>query len=185
MQIEIQTVQVRVNKANESWTFNPGHIDEDAAARVIQYVWEYGVRQILNDAAASAKTEGEAFGLVQKRFENLLSGTIRASGGRESDPVRAEAIRIASDKVKSALKKAGYKLADIDAKLIRARALELISKDPAITQLAKENVEAKAALSVDVSDILEGFDLGGMPIHEDEPEEEAEVEDEVEETEGA
>ena len=48
-----------------------------------RHVLDYGIRQILNDARASAKTDDEAVSMVEKRLENLLSGTLRASAIRE------------------------------------------------------------------------------------------------------
>lgn len=165
MQVELKTQEVRVVKADHAFTINPA----DLPAHVVDHVWAYGLRQILNDAAASAKTKDEALGMAQKRYDNLLAGTLRAATGRESDPVRAEAIRIASDKVKKALVAKGHKLADVKASQIRELAIGLVAKDPAITETAKANVEAAKALVIDADDIL------GDDFHLDLSEEEEEA----------
>lgn len=61
----------------------------------LDHVFAYGIRQILNDAMASAKTEAEGEASANKRLDNLMSGTLRASPVREGNPVRARAMELA------------------------------------------------------------------------------------------
>lgn len=66
----------------------------------IEHVVAYGIRQILNDAMASGKTDEERLGMAQKRLDNLMSGTLRAGGVREGNPVRKRALELAEASVR-------------------------------------------------------------------------------------
>lgn len=73
-------------------------------------------------------------------------------GGAPRDPVMAEAINIAKGKIREALKKKGQKA---DAAAITEAAKKLVSKNPAIMDLARERVaQAQAAATADLDDIL-------------------------------
>jgi hypothetical protein len=122
----------------------------------IEKIFAYGFQQLLNDAAAPAKDESEIMPLVQKRIDNLANGVLRASPNRESDPVKAEAIRIATGMVEKALKAKGLKVKDVGATKVRELAKELIAKNESITATAQANVTATKDLSIDVD--LEGLD---------------------------
>jgi hypothetical protein len=167
----LKTETVRVVKAETDYTVDPAQLPD----HVRDHVWAYGLRQILNDAAASAKNADEAKGMADKRFANLLAGTLRASSGRESDPVKAEALRLATAIVHKALRAKGFKIADVKPAQVRELALAKIEKDPDIMALAKANVEQAKALSVDADDILGDF----VPTPA-EADDESEVETEVE-----
>jgi hypothetical protein len=149
----LKTETVRVVKAETDYTVDPAQLPD----HVRDHVWAYGLRQILNDAAASAKNADEAKGMADKRFANLLAGTLRASSGRESDPVKAEALRLATAKVHTALRAKGHKIADVKPAQIRELALGLIAKDESYMTTAKANVEAAKAITVDADDILGDF----------------------------
>lgn len=118
-------------------------------------VFQYGLQQLMNDAAASAETDAEAIELATKRANNLRDGILRASAIREGDPIRAEAIRIATAKIEKAIKASGRKVKDYASADIRKNALALLEKDPTILAAAKVAVEAAAGLSVtvDLSDL--------------------------------
>ena len=97
LNIETNTNQsVFLKKAGES-------VDIDCSAMPMAsrvHVWNYGLRQILNDAMASAKNDDEALAFAQKRLDNLMSGTLRASGGgSKGNPVRKRAQEIAEGKI--------------------------------------------------------------------------------------
>lgn len=124
---------------------------------ILDHVFSYGLRQLVNDAMASGENASDKEALADKRIANLLAGTLRASAIREGDPIRAEAIKIATQRVEAAIRKTHNadpakcpKLADWKASDVRARALALIDKDPAIMAIAKANVEATQALDVEV-----------------------------------
>lgn len=113
----------------------------------LRKVFEYGIQQLLNDAAAPAKTPAEIAPLVEKRIVNLANGVLRATRIGGGDPVAREALRIATGMVAAALAKAGKKA---DAKQIRTLADALIGKRPDITATAAANVAATASLDVEV-----------------------------------
>lgn len=75
----------------------------------LDYIFAYGLKQVLADAHSSAKTLEEAKALSEKKLAALYEGTIRASSGRTSDPVLAEAKRLAKAALEKALKEAGKK----------------------------------------------------------------------------
>lgn len=77
----------------DGWTLG----GKPLSATVAEYLVNYGVRQCLGDAYASAGNVDEAVGMFGKRYDRLVDGTIgvRESGGvkREDDPVMALAVK--------------------------------------------------------------------------------------------
>jgi hypothetical protein len=121
-----------------------------------------GARNVLMDSHASitkesnpSDTEAAARAMAEKKLAALMAGEVRISSAREGDPVRAEALRSATAVIVAALKKAGTikKLADIDGKLLREKAGELIAKQPAFMERARETVDARKGATVDLADI--------------------------------
>jgi hypothetical protein len=113
-----------------------------------------GLRNILMDSHAGVTVEkfgddyvNESRKVAETKLTALYAGEVRTAGTRTSDPVKAEAMKIATGKVKTAAKKAGE---SYDAKQIRAMAESLVAKVPAITELAKKNVAENRALEVEV-----------------------------------
>jgi len=113
----------------------------------IAKVFEYGFQQLMNDAAAPAKSPAEIPALVQKRIDNLANGVLRASPIRTGDPVAREALRIATEHVNAAIKKADK---EADAATVRKLANALIAKDSSITDVARANVERTSGLDIEV-----------------------------------
>lgn len=127
---------------------------------VMAHVVAIGLRNILMDAHASVTrdevgddVQAQSLAASQKKLDAMYAGEVRTSSTRTGDPVRAEAIRIAVDKVKAALRKAGKKVTDYDAKAIRDAAEKKIT--PEILALAQKRVDEQKALGgdVDVSDL--------------------------------
>jgi hypothetical protein len=120
-----------------------------------------GLRNILMDSHASITTdeypnaderEAAARAMVDKKLDALMRGEVRVQSTREGDPVRAEAMRMATDIIKSALRKAGRKIADVDAKALREKAAALVT--PELLAKAKARVdETRAESAVDLSDL--------------------------------
>lgn len=142
-------------------------VDELSPA-VMDHVVYIGLRNILMDAHASATVaeHGESYvdvarGMAEKKLAAMLAGEVRTTASREGDPVRAEAIRIATDQIKAAMRKAGVKMQSEkfpDGKTpaeIRAGALRHIEKTPEIMELARKRVEESRASTVgDLSDLI-------------------------------
>lgn len=124
-----------------------------------------GLRNILMDSHASVtkeeypnddEREAAARAMVDKKLAALMSGEVRVASSREGDPVKAEAIRMASDIIKSALRKKGTKLSDVEPKAIREAAVRYLATEAgaAITEKARERVaEQRAASTVDLGDL--------------------------------
>src|SRR6185369_10463071 len=115
----------------------------------LDHVIYIGLRNILMDSHAGISTDepdyqAKAEAVANKKLAALMAGEVRVASTREGDPVKAEAVRIATDRIKAALRKAGRKVSDVDAKALRAKAGELVAKDPAILEMAAQRVaEAK------------------------------------------
>lgn len=133
----------------------------------LDHILYIGARNILMDshAGVNAKAQPElsaqdiidqSRATAEKKLAALLRGEVRTATTRESvDPVRAEALRMASAIVTAAIRKAGAKVADYEKTALRAAAEKVLAKDPTILdQAAKRVAETKAnAPTVDLSDI--------------------------------
>lgn len=116
----------------------------------LRKIFEYGLQRISNDSAASAKTDEEAVNLAKKRWANLESGIIRASGSRIGDPVKRRAMELAMNAVAGSVKfKAWYTEAKLKAsdKAVVAKQREQAEKHISnYMAQAKIDVEAQQAL---------------------------------------
>jgi hypothetical protein len=98
----------------------------------------------------------EALQSAFAEYEDAYEFGVRRTGTTRApaDPVAREALSIATDRVKAALKVRGYKLSGEDAMPaadIRKLAEQLIASDSAITDEAKRRVEAAKSVSVDLA----------------------------------
>lgn len=130
-------------------------------APVMAHVVYMGLRNILMDSHASHTKDADGDNFVAnsvatatRKLEAMYNGEVRSVGQREGDPVRAEAIRICIGHVKIALRKAGRKLADIDAKVIREKAIALLEKNPSIMAQAEKRVAELKATAIDVEGVV-------------------------------
>lgn len=75
------------------------HADVDVnrlSTDMLAHVFAYGLRQLLNDAAASGKTPDEKVGLFNKKLEALYAGDLRAQRASAS-PLERHARDIATE----------------------------------------------------------------------------------------
>jgi hypothetical protein len=155
-------------------------------------------------AAGHVLTENEANALNQVRFENLRNnfatkakegGTqedfdayassyqfgVRTGGGARLDPVQAEAMSLAKDQVKLAIKGAGKNLSDYKAAAITAAAEKLLAgpKGADIKQLAAKRVEEaqKAGASEVDTDLLDILNTAQAESAASEPQADASTEE--------
>ena len=138
MQLNLETTVTReIGKAGEM-TINLGEMPETS----LQYIFAYGLKQVLADAHSAAKTPEEARALSQKKLEALMRGEFRASSGRTSDPVLAEAKRLARAALEAALKAKGQKLANVEKAAVADAVSKLVPRymdeARAIVEKAKE-----------------------------------------------
>jgi len=159
--------KINIAKANAEL-----ELDDSAwPANSKEYVYNYGLTQMLNDTIAGYAVIGgqvcinkkplkdtspstfEAICLarVQKKIDALESGDVRAAGTRVGDPVKADAVELAIEMtVRGAFKKAGKPL---DAKAMRAAAIELVGRNPAYLHLAQKRADEAATLAAELADM--------------------------------
>lgn len=125
---------------------------EEFSEEVREYVFGYGLKQVLNDAGSAGKTPEEKLGMAQKKLDALLRGEVRAV--REGvDEVTSEARKIAEGLIKATLRAKGRKIGDIDKETLKRKVAELAER-PDIRTKAHDVVAARKGLSVDVGGLL-------------------------------
>jgi hypothetical protein len=107
-----------------------------------------------NNFAKKVKDAGASADLSALQSElDTYAGTyqfgVRTGGGVgvSRDPVMSEAMRIAKDKLRELIKKAGKKPSDFTNETITAKAKELLDRQPEILALAKQRVAEQQALA--------------------------------------
>lgn len=131
-------------------------------ANALQHAIMIGLRNILMDSHASITSdeypdatarEEAARAMVGKKLAALMSGEVRVQSTREGDPVRAEAMRMATAQITAKIRKAGKKVADYEAKAIREAAAKLVTPE----LLAKAKARVEETRTIDTGDLA---DLG-------------------------
>ncbi len=127
----------------------------------LDHILYIGARNILMDSHASitadefpnADQRQEAAGaMVQKKLDALMRGEVRVQSTREGDPIRAEALRMATAIITAKIKKAGKKVADYERAALREAAAKLIT--PELLAQAKARVaETQAIDTGDLADL--------------------------------
>lgn len=114
------------------------------------FVIQYGLGQLLRDSYVSGKTADEREGLLNKKVDKLINGTlsIRESNGRGADPLAREITRLSelatiNHFAKKGLKKAKVASADWTVVLNKFRV------HPTIAEKAAVNVAAMGEIEVD------------------------------------
>lgn len=82
---------------------------------VKEFIFAYGLKQLLNDAGSAGKTPDEKLAMGEKKLASLYEGTLRTArvGGGGKDPVAAEMDRIAWEVLRAAIMGQGRKLKDV------------------------------------------------------------------------
>lgn len=106
---------------------------------VRQYIFDYGLKQVLNDAGSAGKNADEKLAMANKKLDALYAGEVRQA--RESDPVRAEARKMARAVIDRELKKVKKEWDDFDpahmAKLLNERAAKFMDAAKVIVDQRK------------------------------------------------
>lgn len=142
----------------------------DFPANSKDFIFNYGLRQILNDCHSSIQAKDfettEAWheavnAAVQAKLSALESGdlTIRRTSSEPVDPVERVALRMAREAVKSALKANGLTVKKIgQEKFDELAAGHLDKNGDAIRKLAKAEVkrqaDAASAVEIDLSSLM-------------------------------
>lgn len=127
-------------------------VDFDAfAPNVRDYVIQYGLTQILNDAHSSVTATSEpdetkrhaaVEAMVDKKLAAMSAGKVQARVGGVRDPVKSRAIKIAMGLGKAIKGPDGKP----DGKAMRAAAIKMVEKYAFITERAKQQIADEAAL---------------------------------------
>lgn len=130
----------------------------EASSAVVEYIFNYGLKQMLNDVHASEKDAAAKLGLAQKKLDSLYRGEVaqqRVGGG---DPVAREMRAMAEADVKTKLKAMGKKVGDYDKEVLA----KVYGKQMEANEAAyRKAAEAKLAIkpkSVEVDDIMSLFE---------------------------
>lgn len=132
-------------------------VDTEALTPAVrEYIFNYGLKQVLNDAGSAGKTPDEKLGMAQKKLDALMRGEV-ARAREAVDEIGAEARRIARKRIGDALRAKGQKLKDVEAKAMDDAVAKLAQRAD-IMEAAREAVEARRGAAVGISDdILEGL----------------------------
>ncbi len=139
--------------------FTEGHVLRANEAAVLNQTYGENIRnnttalvkKAIEDAGGLENIDATALQAKVNSYINTYDFGVRRGGGlgRVSlDPVTKEAIRIASDKVKEALRKQGNNLKDIGAKKIRELAEQALEKYPQIREAAEQAVALKSEIGI-------------------------------------
>lgn len=157
-----------IDKANHTYEVDFASLPEVSRNRVI----EYGLTQLLSDAAASiattdkigtnrvpktgsdlVKANGDAKALCDQRIADLSAGVLRRVRTSSVDPVEAEATRVAISVVRkdkdflAFLAQHGFKATDKGATDELQSRVEAKKSDPAIRKIAVRRVKEMEELS--------------------------------------
>lgn len=141
--------------------FAEGHVCTAAEAGVLNQVLAENTRNNWADRVKKALEEGNFDkGAMQAEIDEYLEsydfGVRRGRG--PSDPVEREALNMAKDLIRGALRKKGFKIADISTDEINRLADEALVKNPEIAKEAKRRVDNRRNLTSVADDIdLEGI----------------------------
>ncbi len=132
--------------------YEEGHELTAGEASALNQTFHENIR---NNLAKKAK-EGSLTQAEVDAYSGTYQFGVRTGGGfAPRDPVMSEALRIAKDQIKAALKKKGRKVSDVEASAINEAAKKLVGQNPQILELAKQRVaEQQAAATEDLSSLV-------------------------------
>lgn len=122
---------------------------------VRQYIFDYGLKQVLNDAGSTGKNADEKLAMANKKLDALYAGEVRQA--RESDPVRAEARNMAKAAVMRDLKKVGKKVEDLADGQFASIVNDRLSRFMAAAKIVVDARKAAEPDDGDAADILAAF----------------------------
>jgi hypothetical protein len=120
---------------------------EGALSPVATHLVYLGLRNALMDSHAGVSDADKAREAAERKLARFYDGEVRATAVREADPVRAEAMRMATKAVEAAYVKKGVKRKDFDRKVITADARANVEKFMAT---ANKNLKAAKAVNIEV-----------------------------------
>lgn len=160
----MEQITIAGKEFNVPLRYEEGHELTAGEASALNQTYHENIRNNLSKRVKEAEEAGafdhaEFQKTVDKYAEEYQFG-IRAAGtgGRTTDPVMSEAMRIAKKQIGELLKKNGKKASDYTTETINGAAKALLAKDSAIMDLARQRVaEQQSLASADLGDILSGL----------------------------
>lgn len=124
----------------------------EANPQVVEYIFNYGLKQMLNDVHASEKDPDAKKALSLKKLDSLYAGQVaqtRVGGG--GDPVLREMRQMAESDVKAKLKALGKKISDYSKETLAvAYAKQLEAGKAGYEKAAKAKLAIKADAPQDI-----------------------------------
>ena len=144
--------------ANEAMTLNQTWLENlrnNFAAKANKHLVDLGHSkkdESGDDIATPEECTAESLAVIQAAFLDYAAGyEFGVRGGREADPVRAQALEMAKGKVREKLKAGGYTLSDVGNDRIKELAEQGIERNPNFMIKAKEIVDARNAANDELS----------------------------------
>lgn len=136
--------------------FAEGHVCTTSESGVLNQILAENTRnnwasRIKKDVEEGTFDQTKIQAEIDEYLENYEFGVRRGRG--PSDPVEREALNIAKDIVKTAIRENGYKLADIDVSRINELAEEAVETNPDIMKEAKRRVKQRTELGIGELDL--------------------------------
>jgi len=136
--------------------FNEGYVCTASDASVLNQTLAENTRNNWADRVKK-EVEAETFNQakMQAEIDEYLEGYefgVRRGRG-PSDPVEREALNIAKEIVKKAIREKGFKLGDIETEDINRLAEQVIADSPDVTKEAKRRVEQRSKLTAGELDL--------------------------------
>jgi regulator of protease activity HflC (stomatin/prohibitin superfamily) len=159
-------VQVPVTKGKGVVEVDTEKLPDDVYTEIVMQ----GLKTLVNrgmtkvtikDLGSDDEVRKEAAIIAQKNVDKIYAGDIKFSGKatktKVSGVVQTEAMRIAKERVKDALRANGYKLSNIKAAQITAAAKVLLSQDDTIIAQAEAAIEARKAapMPIDIKSLVQ------------------------------
>ena len=162
-------MKVELNESEQVISLGKGgEITVDVAklaesAAVVNYVFNYGLKQMLNDVHASEKDPEAKLGLSQKKLDSLYRGEVAQARVSSGDPVKREMRAMAEADVKAAMRVAGVK----PSELPKGKLAEIIDAQMAKNEAKyRKAAEAKLAIKVEKVDAVDVMSLLGLSEEE-------------------
>ena len=142
---------VPVVKAKAMMEIDTDRLDEQTYTEAVKL----GLKQMLNrgqtkitaaEISDEEQRKAESWSKAEETLKDIYAGKVRISGGKAkkaTGKINTEAMRIARQLVKDAMKAQGIKVSLVKAKDISAAAAELLDADPEILKEAAANVKAR------------------------------------------
>ena len=144
--------------------FVEGHVLRTNEAAALNQTYAENVRNNFSNSAKKAiqdagSVDAVSIGELQDQLDEYVKsydfGVRRGSGASRTplDPVEREALNLAIEKVKNALRAKGYQLKEVGQRKIRELAEEAVEKNPQIKAQAEQILKIKSEIGQEALDL--------------------------------